>query len=308
MPVDLYQKYGLSEKEVTEWAKTKYPQFLKNKTVLAQLYLKQVRKVQLTDEDIAIMRGPVKKINELKPGQWVIIEAVVGPKLRENSYNGCPICFKKLEGEFCEICGKVEPIVCWFDSYVVGDNTGDIIATFGPKLANSRKSFEGTVLRLRGVLGDQGEFLVNAIEPLEEGRKELVEKKAEVDAQAEVNLVKEIFEKFPVLRYEDLQKWHSSRGLSTNLDELLAKAPLFKWPDGTVRKEAPTSTSPVAPQLLLIQEEVEKMKKVLEMFPEVDLDSLKIYYTQEKFKTPLEALLKAAGGVIDDKGKVRKVS
>jgi hypothetical protein len=149
------------------------------------------------------------------------------------------------------------------------------------------------------------------MEPLEEERKELAEKKAEVDVQAEVNLVKEIFDKFPVLHYEDLQKWHSSRGLSTPLDELLSKAKMFKWPDGTVRKESPappSQPSPVAPQLLVIQEEVEKVKKVLEMFPEVDLDSFKIYYSQEKFKTPLDALLKAAGAVVDDKGKVRKTS
>ena len=311
MPVDLYKKYGITEKEVLEWAKKSYPQFLKNKTVLAQLYLKQVKKIQLEPDDVTIMRGPTKKIGELKPDEWVIVEAVVGSKIRENSYTGCPLCFKKVEGDYCASCGKVEPIVCWFDSYVIGDNTGDAIATLGPKIANSRQNFEASVLRMRGVLTQQGEFLVNAVEPIVEGapKPELAERKAEVDFEAELKLLNEIFDKFPALPYEDLRKWHTSRDMKTPLDELLAKAGLHKWDDGYVRKVVPpskTALPSIAPPVLVIQDEVEKVKKVLEMFPEVDLDSFKIYYNQEKFKTPLEALLKAAGALIDDKGKVRK--
>ncbi len=156
---ELYEKYDIKESVVQKWAEKTYPQFLGNPSLLAQLYLRQVKKVTLDPSSITIMRGKQVLINELKEGEWCIIEGVVATKMRENAYSGCPVCMKKIEGEYCPTDGKVVPTTHRWIEYVVGDNSGDVIVSFPPRIANTMGDITGQILQIRGVLGDQGSFL-----------------------------------------------------------------------------------------------------------------------------------------------------
>jgi len=236
--MSLYKKYGITKKEVVAWAKKKYPQFLRNVNVLAQLYLRQVKKVKLDPRTITVMRGKKSTIKDLKVGEWCIIEGVVGIKTRETTYSGCPICMRKVEGEYCTTCGKIDPVIHYWRDYVVGDNTGDIIATIPPRIADERVDYEGKILRMRGVLTEQGDFLVNMLqEVVERIPPKLIEKKVEVVEKKEVEVLDRILTMFDTgISLDDLKTWHADRKLKTKLELLIKEVGGKVGPDGKVRK------------------------------------------------------------------------
>lgn len=231
----IFEKYGISRQEVLEWGMKHYPQFT-NENILAQLYLRHVKKVNLDPNDVALMTGKEVDVEDLQPGEWCIIQVVVGAKVRSNSYRGCPECYKRVDdNNMCPKCGLVTPVDLFWDTYVAGDNTGDVMVSFPPRIANEYRNLEGTILKIRGFLNDQGEFIAQNIEVVKEPPKSLEEKKEQTVVEKEVEALRNVLLNFPEVSYEDLKTWHRQRGFTTDLDLLIMKVGAVKDENGKVR-------------------------------------------------------------------------
>jgi len=273
---NLYKRFGVTEEEVLEWGKKRYPMFLNAKNILLQLYLREVKKVPVDASLIAPLRGPRRKISELKTGEWAVIEVLVGLKIRENYYLGCPNCFSSVEGNLCPKCGAVEPVKHKFISYVVGDNTGDIIVVFPPRIADSLNSEDliGKPLRIQGILRDDGEFMAQAFEEISISHlPEEVEKVEEVKEKEEVE---EVVEEAPKEETKEIPAL-----------EVLKEAE-------EERKEEEKKEAEVE-EIKVDARELELLKKVVSIFKEVSIDNLKKWHEKAGLKTPLEDLIKASG-------------
>lgn len=249
--MNLIKEYGLDEMEVRQWGAKHYPQFT-NLNILAQLYLKQVKKVEI-DPRMLSVTGKKVSVADLKAGEWCVVEVQVGVKTRQNAYRGCPKCWKSVrEGGVCPDCG-VETVVMTWDDYVAGDNTGEIIVSLPPRLTMKGVDLEGTTIRARGVLRDSGEFMINAYQIVQANPPA----GSEVPASPKVPLpsttasessatsppgglnreredVKKILDIFGEVPWDELAKWHEFRKFTTPLTELLQGIAEVK--DGRVRR------------------------------------------------------------------------
>lgn len=330
---DLYEKYGITKKEVRTWAEKTYPQFVNNEGVIAQLYLKQVKRVKLDPAAVTVMRGKQVTIDALKVGEWCIVEGVVGVKLRENTYMGCPQCMKKIDSDYCPSCGQVTPTMHKWLDYMVGDNSGDIVATLPPRIANMAPDFEGKVLRIKGVLKDTGEFQASQVREVAGQTTLRVEEKPEEITGTELDALTSILGMFPTMTLNELKRWHKERGFKTPLEKLLETAN-FTVQDGMVVEEVPEELAKEVlppklsepnielveitqeePEQVVIpsmeppekvgQEEIDKMEKILSVFDEISLADLEKWHKKAGLVSSLDALLKAVGAKIQD-GEVVK--
>lgn len=250
--MSLYAKYGLNEQEVLEWAKKHYPQFIGNKNIIAQLYLKLVKGVQVDPRSLVLLTGKKVNVADLRVGEWSIIEVLVGVRTRQSAYQGCPVCFRSTQDGLCPQCGKTTPQVMIWEEYLAGDSSGEVILTLPPRITSEGKNYEGTVLRVKGVLRDSGEFMAQAVQevtprgvspaPAPEVPKakpqappQEIPKEPPVRVQEEIPKVEvgdealereardlqKILEVFGEVPYDDLVMWHKSRKLVTPLDVLI---------------------------------------------------------------------------------------
>lgn len=246
--MSLMEKYNINKGELVEWAKKTYPQFVNNENLIAQLYLRQVKNIVLEASTFPMMRGKRIKVSDIKMGEWCVIEVAVATKIRDNSYTGCTNCFSKMTGNSCPKCGETTSTIHWFTGYMAGDESGDVTLSFPPKYANDRKSFEGKILRIRGIMSDQGDFLANSIQEIGAKVKQkqvaidlITEqpksaKKVEVDKPKEVMIgstdvdqnelasINKLFEVFPKISYDDIKKWHQQRKITTSIEVLIKAA------------------------------------------------------------------------------------
>lgn len=241
--MDLIQYYGLKEEEVLEWGQQHYPMFLNNRNLIAQLYLLKVKNIKVDPALLEGVKGVPVKVAELKPETWSTLEVAIGVKVRENQYLGCPNCLRRVdENNECSQCGRVTPKTFIWEDYVIGDDTGDIVASFPPKVTAAGGYQIGDIVRLRGILRNDGSFIVAKVEsktspPKEESQP--VASQPEVPVQAapspaptppkkvpgalekESDMVKRVLTVFSEVQLEDLKRWHSSRNMVTPLEELL---------------------------------------------------------------------------------------
>lgn len=233
--VDLYEKYGLKKEEVLQWGASRYPQFIKAESILAQLYIKEVQNKTIEPAEVALMTGTDFAVDELSPNVWGVITVVVGIKTKSNSYNGCPTCMKKVpDDNICSKCGPTTAVELTFETYVAGDNSGDLMLSVGPRLVAEFPNLEGLVIRARGSIGDQGEFNVNNLELLSEPASGLAEKQTVDMVEREVGLLTNVIQSFGSVAYEDLKQWHATKTISCDLDMLMVKAGAVKAEDGKV--------------------------------------------------------------------------
>jgi hypothetical protein len=208
--------------------------------------------------------GEKVKVAELVPNKWVLLEVLVGVKTRSNQYAGCPACFRAVdENGICPSCGKVAPIILTWEDYSAGDETGEIILSFPPRLTLKGENLEGKILLVKGILQQTGEFRVQGYKELSalgvvQSQPQLVKTEAPVPPpvsptppsppippsqsmmeqtfQKEVEALSKVLDIFPEVSYEDLKMWHAARKLVTPLDKLI-EAVARVSPDGIVRKK-----------------------------------------------------------------------
>jgi hypothetical protein len=279
---DIFRLYGITEEEVLEWGKKYYPMFLGAKNILASLYLREVKGINVDPSKFQTLTGPYKKIKELRPNEWCVIEVVVGPRLKQNFYQGCPECFKKVSEEgICESCGKVSPQTMCFESYVVGDNTGDIVVDLPPRVTAILRGREitGSIARFRGVMREDGEFMAQAIDIVEFP-------KASPSAPA--------------------PSAPAPTPSTPQLPQLPQPAPSQPAPSQPVVQPTQNQVQPQPVQVVneIIAKETELLKKVLTVFSNVSLEDLEMWHKSRKLQTPLHELIKAAGAVVTSDNKV----
>jgi hypothetical protein len=209
--------------------------------------------------------GEKVKVAELVPNKWVLLEVLVGVKTRSNQYAGCPTCFRAVdENGICPSCGKVTPIILTWEDYSAGDETGEIILSFPPRLTLKGENLEGKVLLVKGILQQTGEFRVQGYKELSvpsvaQPQPQPVKTETFISPppspptppappqppqpitseqifQKEVEALSKVLDIFPEVSYEDLKMWHAARKLVTPLDKLI-EAVARVSPDGIVRKK-----------------------------------------------------------------------
>ena len=197
-------EHNISKEEVLNWAKQHYPEFVRNFSLIAKLYLKSKG---ITLPIAAPIRGEVKQISELVLGEYANIRVVVVEMLSARTYMGCPQCYRKLEtegGELapgspvqCPYCGETVNVekLSWKE-YLVGDASGEIVVAIPPRLSHMNVE-PGMVLLLRGALQEDETFQVlqmnivrdkeigEAPKPVVEQPVKVVEEKKKVEVALE---------------------------------------------------------------------------------------------------------------------------
>ena len=192
---ELLKSHGLTRDEVLKWGKEKYPTLIGNEALLVKLYL-VTHGVKLP---MAVPRGRMKKITELKEREPSVVNVVVVQQVAKSRYFGCPSCYIKLDalgGETeCPRCGTVvQPKELFWSRYLVGDSSGEIIMSLSPSSGVSDRDLpEGAMVEAYGSLRENGEFLARRlvvhsqpIQMVEVGPKPIVEEVKEVEKVEEI--------------------------------------------------------------------------------------------------------------------------
>ena len=135
--------------EALVWAEDAFPQFLGNEPLIAQLFFTNVMEknlpppVDLTSvEDLKAKFAefePVTKPDGKQTKLYATIEVVMVQLLDDKrGYFGCPKCYRKVDKNI-GICSHldhvgedVKGVSLTFQKWQGGDNTGNIVVTFGP--------------------------------------------------------------------------------------------------------------------------------------------------------------------------------
>jgi len=163
----LLKQHGYTEAQVRQWAEKKYPLFASNIALMSYLFL-QEHGVQIKPRVIGVYQR--RKVCDLVVGERAEIEVLVGAKLGEIHYYGCPECYTKVEERenryYCTKCEKyVEPIDCCFRRYIVGDDTGTVVVVIPPYVEGELEV--GKTYIARGRMQDNSEFAVREFEQAE---------------------------------------------------------------------------------------------------------------------------------------------
>ncbi|MEM3958638.1 MAG: hypothetical protein QXO47_10620, partial [Thermoproteota archaeon] len=151
---------GYTMEDVLKWAQDKYPELLGNRELLLKLFAVE-RGIPLEIKRSRVF-GPPVKIGQIRPDEPCTIQAVVVQKVESRTYIGCPKCFRKLNvpaGSVteCDKDGSVTASNLTWNSYLVGDDSGEIVVDTSPEIVESFNT--GQRIAFRGSLRkDQVEF------------------------------------------------------------------------------------------------------------------------------------------------------
>ena len=159
---EILAKHGYTKEQVISWAKEKgYGMFIQNFSLVAKLFLIHHGVRLMVPKKIV---GEVKKISELAVNETAVIRAVVVQQVDRRDYIGCPNCYRKLSDAqvgketLCPKCGQlVKPKLLSWQSYLVGDESGEIVADFPPSVPQPET---GVIYKMRGALDENDVFRV----------------------------------------------------------------------------------------------------------------------------------------------------
>ena len=138
--------FGFRWEEAEKWGKEAFPTLMGNKIFLAKLFLSVAKGIKITP-------GGLVKIKDLVEEDRCTIDVVVAQKGEENSYTGCPNCMKKLHSGQCPDHGMVPPVERFWKNFLVGDDSGEIIARLPPSIEDELRI--GSRVKLFGVLASK---------------------------------------------------------------------------------------------------------------------------------------------------------
>jgi len=139
---------GYTEEDVRQWAQQKYPEFMGNFELVAKLFAIEKGipfEVSRRSRPISVI-----KISEIKPDVPCAIKGVVVQKIEERTYIGCPKCYRKLQSKGkveCEKDGVVDAVDLTWRSYLVGDDSGEIVVDTAPSVTTELKTGDVRVFR-----------------------------------------------------------------------------------------------------------------------------------------------------------------
>jgi hypothetical protein len=159
-----------------------------------------------------------------------------------------------------------------FESYVVGDNTGDIVVDLPPRVTAILRGREitGSIARFRGVMREDGEFMAQAIDIIEFPKESSPAPIAPTPSTPQL----------------------------PQLPQPVPSQPVVQPTQNQVQPQ------PVQVVNEIIAKETELLKKVLTVFSNVSLEDLEMWHKSRKLQTPLHELIKAAGAVVTSDNKV----
>lgn len=153
--------------EALVWAEDAFPQFLGNESLIAQLYFTNVMEknlpppVDITSiEDLKVKFAafePVTKPDGKQTKLYASIEVVMVQLLDDKrGYFGCPRCYRKVDKNV-GICSHLDHVgedvkgaALTFQKWQGGDNTGNIVVTFGPSNHQAPHDTQYYTLTLQG--------------------------------------------------------------------------------------------------------------------------------------------------------------
>jgi len=196
----LLKQHGFSESQVRQWAERRYPMFASNIALMTYLFL-QEKGIELKPRVVGVYQA--KKVTDLVVGDRAEIQVLIGAKLGEIHYYGCPECYTKVEERenryYCSKCGKyVEAEEYSFKRYIAGDDTGSITVVIPPYVEGELEI--GKAYKLRGRVQDNSEFSIREFEeiplpkPVEgegEEEEEVIEVKVPVKKEVEEKIEEE---------------------------------------------------------------------------------------------------------------------
>ena len=145
---EILKENGFSEEDVRQWAQQKYPEFTGNFELVAKLFAIEKGipfEVPRRSRPISVI-----KISEIKPDVPCAIKGVVVQKIEERTYIGCPKCYRKLQSKGkveCEKDGVVDAVDLTWRSYLVGDDSGEIVVDTAPSVTSVLKTGDVRIFR-----------------------------------------------------------------------------------------------------------------------------------------------------------------
>jgi uncharacterized C2H2 Zn-finger protein len=161
------KEFNVSDEEFNKFCE-KYPDYAKNKELLAKLYLATVKGVKVASRPIT---GEFKKVSDLVVGEISRLKVLVIQEADRRQYIGCPKCLRKLQASAnsiveCSVDGAVKATVLEWISILAGDDTGEVVLDFPPSVGIIPK--DGESIAVEGVLTEQLSFIVYRFTTLKE--------------------------------------------------------------------------------------------------------------------------------------------
>lgn len=212
---DIWEDLSIAEhrEEALEWAEKTFPQFMGNEALVAQLYFTNVMDKNLPPPvDIITIGDLLEKFKKFEPiikpdGKetkvYATIEVLMVQMLDDSrGYFGCPKCFRKVDRQAGYCTDPSHPgeeakgVSLTFQKWQSGDNTGNMIVTFGPSAHQEPADTVNYTLTIQGSVNNRdGTFnvweIVNKKAPKKLRKLTSLKKKEKVEPEVEKEVAKD---------------------------------------------------------------------------------------------------------------------
>jgi len=170
----IWEDLGIAEHEdaAMQWAEDAFPQFLGNPALIAQLYFTNVLEGTIPPPvDVTTVADLLEKFKKFEPvigpdGKesklYATIEVLMVQMLDDSrGYFGCPLCYRKVDRTigFCTDAShpgeEPQGVQHTFQKWQAGDNTGNIIVTFGPANHQAEADTKNYTMTIQGSVNNR---------------------------------------------------------------------------------------------------------------------------------------------------------
>jgi uncharacterized C2H2 Zn-finger protein len=311
------KEYNVSDEDFEKFCK-QYGEFATNRELMAKLYLVREKGVKVAEMPIT---GPITKVSELKVNTTSVIKVIIIQCVDTRQYVGCPRCYRAIQAApntdvVCERDGAVRAETLSWSNFLAGDDTGEIMLTFPPRIPQVPKV--GDVIVAQGSLSEQYEFYVNrynVVVAAPPTQAAATTPAPAVQPTAPTAAVEQTVLKCPICglqqKNETGLKLHIKMGHKVNPEDVLKKPagvqPITK-PSETPKptEEAEPVEKPVGETKPAIPDEAVKYTRVASIINK-PFEEFKAWIVNKFPTINIDELLKAAGAKVED-GKLKKVS
>lgn len=311
------KEYNVSDDVFNEFC-SRYGEFGADKEKMAKLYCSTVLGIRVAEAPIT---GPITKIVDLRVNVSTNIKVYIIQLIEERQYVGCPRCLRGLQvapntDVVCERDGPVKAQLLTWSLFLAGDDTGEIMLTFSPRVPQTPKP--GDVIVANGVLTEQQEFYVyryNTVMPAPSQAPTPTPTQVAATPQVTtVTVAGEAVLKCPICGLQQKNemglKLHIKMGHKMKPEDVLKKPagvqPLTKPPETPkTTEEAKPEAKPVEVTKPGLPDEAVKYTRVAATINK-PYEEFKAWITNKFPTINIDELLKAAGVKVED-GKLKKV-
>jgi len=206
----------ITEKELTEWANKKYPDYANNTELMRMCWEKEQGVTYPLTQKGFIHR----KVKEIKEGEFVELKVLIA-KTHKMEYNGCCNCKKKIQtGQtVCSKCGGKDFMTYTWKYYSVGDNTGTLVVkALYPSNIEDFKC--GKIYTIKGRVNKNDRN--NKYELMISGDKNNVKPMLDTGLEKSCNAVLDYLDLFTLGVGEGkLREWVKEQGFKESFDDII---------------------------------------------------------------------------------------